>query len=700
MTLSTILSSASSGLLTSQTQLRVVSDNIANVNTPGYARKQVDQGSVSLSTMGGGVSVGRIDRAVDQFLQQAGLQAAGQVGRAGVISDFLDRAQSAFGDPTAANGYFNQLDQIFSAFSASSQDAASTVSRNQALSAISNFLDQSSAISSQLTALSQESDKRISDNVNKLNDLLGQISNLNTTIIRDSVNGGDTTGAENSQAQLIDQLSSMMDIQISRRADQSLDVRGGGGELLVGRAGPAAVSYLTTGSAPGQLQVTTANGSPRPLVPVDGLIKGLIDLRNKEIPSIGTQLGEYVTRAADEINRAHNAATAVPPPNTLAGRNTGIDIATSVTGFTGKTTVAVVDSAGTMQTRVDIDFSAGTMIVDGGAATAFVPSNFLTTLNAALGANGTATFANGALTLQASAGNGISIADDPTTPSAKAGRGFSQFYGLNDLITSNRFPYPATGLSLSDANGFNAGGVISLRVQDPSGANLRDSAVSVPFGGTVDDLITALNDPATGVGLYGTYSLDSQGRMSFAPNNPGVTVSVISDSSQTAAGGASATALFGLDDTVRAARASQFSIRGDIAADSTKLSLAQLDLTATAGQSALSIGDGRGALLLGAAGDAIATFDPAGSLGQVSATLAQYGSQFSGAVAQKATAAESTKGNAQAVATEAAGRRSSVEGVNLDEELIKLTTYQQSYNASARLITAVKDMFDTLINMV
>ena len=36
----------------------------------------------------------------------------------------------------------------------------------------------------------------------------------------------------------------------------------------------------------------------------------------------------------------------------------------------------------------------------------------------------------------------------------------------------------------------------------------------------------------------------------------------------------------------------------------------------------------------------------------------------------------------------------------MDQELINLTTYQQAYNASARLITAAKDMMDTLLQTV
>jgi len=51
------------------------------------------------------------------------------------------------------------------------------------------------------------------------------------------------------------------------------------------------------------------------------------------------------------------------------------------------------------------------------------------------------------------------------------------------------------------------------------------------------------------------------------------------------------------------------------------------------------------------------------------------------------------------VQTEAQSRQQSVEGVNLDQELVNLTTYQQAYSASSRLITATNDMFTALMNM-
>ncbi|MGZ6019674.1 MAG: flagellar basal body rod C-terminal domain-containing protein, partial [Phenylobacterium sp.] len=39
----------------------------------------------------------------------------------------------------------------------------------------------------------------------------------------------------------------------------------------------------------------------------------------------------------------------------------------------------------------------------------------------------------------------------------------------------------------------------------------------------------------------------------------------------------------------------------------------------------------------------------------------------------------------------------SVEGVNIDQELVNLTTFQQAYSANARMIQATKDVFDALI---
>ena len=69
-------------------------------------------------------------------------------------------------------------------------------------------------------------------------------------------------------------------------------------------------------------------------------------------------------------------------------------------------------------------------------------------------------------------------------------------------------------------------------------------------------------------------------------------------------------------------------------------------------------------------------------------------------VGRDAATASSQATSATAVQTEADARRQSVEGVNIDEELINLTTYQQAYTANARMIQATKDMFDVLSGLI
>ena len=512
MTLNSIMATATSGMSVAQTGLGAVSDNIANVNTPGYVRKIVDQSSLVSQGAGVGVSVAQIRRAADQYLQSASLSASSSSGAAGAIADLLDQAQSAFGDPSSNTSYFNQLNSVFSAFTAASNNPASNLSRSQAMDQVTSFLDGTKRISASLQALSQQADTRINSDVEQVNQLLSQIDGLNTDITRSLSNGADATGSIDSQSQLVDKLSSLMDIKVQARTGGGVILRTGTGALLAGDGGgPASLAYLPSGSGLGKITLTQSGAAASSSVTIgSGELRGLLDVRDTQLPAIQDQLGEFASKTADAINQAHNSASAVPPPALLTGRNTGLDLPTAVSGFAGKTTLAVVDASGQLQRRIDIDFTAGTISVNGGAGAAFTPANFLTNLNTALAPAGTAGFSNGALSLSATvAGTGISIADDPTTPSLKAGRGFSQFFGLNDLITTSGISNYATGLKATDPNGFTPGDTITLRLSDPSGLAIRDVTVAVPPAGspTVQDLINSLNAPVGGVGQYGTRSV-------------------------------------------------------------------------------------------------------------------------------------------------------------------------------------------------
>ncbi|RRN65086.1 flagellar hook-associated protein FlgK [Caulobacter sp. 602-1] len=702
MSLNAIMNTATSGMMAAQTGLRVTSDNIANVNTTGYVRKTISQSNLLSNGMGVGVSIDAIKRATDRFLQSASLNAASDSGRTSVVSDTLNRAQQLFGDPSGDTSFFSTLDDIFSAFSSAQDDPSSSLLRTQALTRMDDFLSESSRITSSLSKLGKDADTRISADVDRVNDLLSQIDGLNTDITRAKVAGADATGAENVQSGLIDELSKLMNVQVTPRQLGGVYVRSTEGLPLAGD-GAAKMTYQTSATATGYLTVQLANGSvqPTPLNITSGEIKGLLDVRNTELVNLSDQLGEFTSRAAEELNRAANAASSVPAPTSLTGRDTGLDDTAAMTGFTGKTTIALTDSSGVIQRRIDIDFDSGTMSIDGGAGPTFNPSDFTAQLNTAMGGMGAAGFSGGALTLTGNGGLGVAIQDDATSPSNKAGKGFSHYFGLNDIIRTNGYSPYETGLTATDPNGFTSGSM-TIRLTDVEGGRIRDIVVDPPVGGTMQDMLDALNSRASGVGLYGQFSLNAKGQINFQSNGATpVTMSVQADTTQRGVGGPSASQLFGIGPAERSTRGEKFFVNQAMNENPKLLPLAQLDLTqAVGGNPALAVGDGRGALALAKAGDNTAGFSAAGDASAVNMSVNRYASDFSGAIARKSATAASRKDAADAVSSEVDSQRQSEEGVNLDEELINLTTYQQAFNASARLIQATKDMFDVLTGIL
>jgi flagellar hook-associated protein 1 FlgK len=702
MSLNAIMNTATSGMMAAQTGLRVTSDNIANVNTKGYVRKTIAQSNLLSNGMGVGVSIDAIKRATDRFLQSASLNASSDSGKASVLATTLNSAQQLFGDPSGETSFFTTLDDVFAAFSTAQDDPSSALMRTQALTRIDDFLSESSRITASLSKLGKDADTRISGDVDRVNDLLKQVDALNTDITRAKVAGADATGAENVQSGLVDELAKLMNVQISPRQLGGVYVRSTEGLPLAGD-GAAKLTYQTSATATGYLTVQVANGSvsPTPLNITSGEIKGLMDARNIELVNISDQLGEFTTRAAEEINRAANAASSVPAPTNLIGRDTGLDEAQAFTGFTGKTTVALTDSSGVIQRRIDIDFDAGTMSVNGGGGPSFNAFDFMAQLNTALGGQGGAGFSNGALNISGNGGLGVAIQDDATNPSTKAGKGFSHYFGLNDIIRTDSYSPYETGLTAGDPNGFTSGSM-TIRLTDVEGGRIRDIVVAPPIGGSMQDMLNALNSRASGAGLYGQFMLSSRGQISFTSNSTTpVAMSVVTDTTERGVGGPSASQLFGLGPAERSTRGERFHLNKAMDDDPKLLPFAKLDLTQTVGGlPALAIGDGRGALALAKSNDTTANFSAAGDAGSATTSLTRYAADFSGSVARKAATAESRRDAADAVSGEVDSQRQSEEGVNLDEELINLTTYQQAFNASARLIQATKDMFDVLTGIL
>ncbi|HEY1630304.1 MAG TPA: flagellar hook-associated protein FlgK [Rhizomicrobium sp.] len=708
MALNGILSSALTALQTNSAALRVVSGNVANINTQGYDRRVVNMQAQVVGGQLTGVDIADVQRVADQFLNQEVLSSNSASSQYSTQSNIYDQLNGLLGQPGDGTSLTSQLSNVFSALASASLSPSSSASQQGALSSFQNLASTISGLSTSIGTLQTQVDQQVSSSIGTVNNLIQQIYSLNQQVTTATASGDQSSGLLDQRDQALQSLSQYMGVKTSTAANGQMTVMTNDGMSLVGDS-YAQLSYPggSTNGTYGNIQVSNINpatgaviGTPAALDPHldSGSLKGLIDTRDGALGSLQQELGAFARQTALAFNAQNNANSSVPAPSEMEGSDTGL-VAGDALNFTGKTTVAVADANGNLVSRVDVDFSAGTLSVDGGAPTAIggTVGSFVSALNGALGSNGTASFANGALSISANGGNGMVVQDDAATPSSRAGTGFSQFFGLNDLFSTGAPSIGATGLSAGDAGNFAAGGTMSFVFKGADGAIAKQASVTVGAGDSIGAIVGKLNTAFAG---QAAFSLGSDGSLKMTPGNPSNQLTVTSDTTVRGNTGMSFTTLFGLGNQQATALAQGFSVAPDATPSSLAFAQASLTPTTVAGDSILGSGDARGLLALQNVGNMQASFAKAGNLSAQTASLSSYAGSFYQDAATQSAAASSNATTESDRLSEAQSRQSSTSGVNLDEELSNMMVYQQAYAAGARMLNVVQQLYDTLFQAV
>ncbi len=702
------MSSALSALQTNQAALRVVANNISNMNTADYARRVVDLETKQANGDLAGVDIAGIRRVVDQFLSQEATSANSSAAFYDVQSSVFDQINAVLGSPGDGTALTSKLDDIFTALGQAALSPTTSSSQNSVVSSLQDLASSISSMSDSLAGITVQTDSQLSTSVDSANSLIKQVYNLNVQIKQALAAGSDDTAFYDQRDAALNSLAQLIDIRSVQQSDGSTMVSTQDGVNLVGDT-YAQLSYTssTDGSSQpitiqdinpqtGQLSGTAKNLDSHL---TGGKIKGLIEMRDTTIADLKNELGSFAQGVALAFNEVSNSNSAYPPPETLSGRNTGLIAADSL-NFTGKTTIAVTDSSGVLQHQIDVDFDAGTVSVDGGASTSFADNigDFTSKLNTALGSvGGSATFADGQLTLSSSSGEGIVVSDtDASAPSSRAGTGFSQFFGLNDLFRTSVPSILDTGVSGSDNCGIAADGVISLSLKGPDGEIAASADVTVTTGMTFDQVVTALNGALNG---YATVSLNSDGSISTSVSSscPGYELQVSGDTTARGTTGVSLTDLFGLGANKTALLASGFSVNSAIAGDSSRVPFAQPDFSTS---QIVGAGDSTGLLALQDLATSSQAFVKAGNLSAQTTSLGNYAAAFYQDIATRSSDASTNQQIQDDRLTEAQTRLSNLSGVSLDEELSNMMIYQQAYGAAARVLTVTSQLYDTLLQIL
>lgn len=294
-----LLGNGLSGLLASQHTLNVTSQNIANVNTPGYSRQEAllaargDNNPGRLNP-GYGVEVTQIRRIADEYQSASLWRTSSLHGFDQQRQTLLEQAEDILA--ADALSVSRGLDEFFAALNASAEAPQSIASRQQVLSSATALADRYNELSNNLGLQQVQIDEQSQALTDTVNSHARSLAQLNSAITDVQAKGGNTAQLEDQRDLLVQELAGLMDVRAQRYPDGRMDVTLPAGEPLV-LGGQAGTLTLTDGeltlSRGGQSFATRAPG---------GQLGALLTYRSQDLAAMQASLNQQASNLADQIN--------------------------------------------------------------------------------------------------------------------------------------------------------------------------------------------------------------------------------------------------------------------------------------------------------------------------------------------------------------------------------------------------------------
>jgi flagellar hook-associated protein 1 len=304
------LSIALSALSVSQQALATTSNNVANANTPGYSREvadleagaPVDEGLFSYGT---GVLLRKIESVRDPILEIQLNQETQQQSKLNTALTQLQQLQTQFGSATSGIGadisnFFNSLQQL-------SPDPSNLALRQGVLTAAGNLATDFNTTAQNLQTQRGNVDLDVVQSVDEVNTLSGQIANINQQISNLQSANQDPSTLIDTRTSLIRQLSGLIDVSViptGSATNPSITLATSNGTTLVSGAQSFALSNQL-GSDGVQHVLSGTNDITTSLT--GGTLAGLIQIRDQEIPGLGSKLDQLASGLATALNTANQS---------------------------------------------------------------------------------------------------------------------------------------------------------------------------------------------------------------------------------------------------------------------------------------------------------------------------------------------------------------------------------------------------------
>jgi flagellar hook-associated protein 1 FlgK len=661
---SDLLSIGASGVLAQQKMLSTTSNNIANVSTAGYIRQST---VLTANTNGLGVGDSTTRRLYDTYAQAQVWTDTSSYKKAQTSYDVLSQLDTYLSD--TSTGLTNSIDSVFSALQSANSSPSNATYRQSMLTSLSSTTSAISTVSNQLSSLYETVNSNISSTVDDVNSMLTSLSDLNAQILKSPSADDDGTRANllDQRDQLITSLSEKLDIKVLPQDNGTTQVNLISGEPLVlpGNANAATLSVVegdpNAKNTSLQLKLGTVSlGLSNSAL--GGTIGGYFSARDT-IETTQKQVGQLSLAFSDAMNTQNKLGMTL-------NNEIGSDVFSmssinglpySGTSSTATVTASIAAGSGSNLTPNDFEVSYSALyglsisLIDGDKKTQVYNDSISS-------GSGTVNLSEYGLNFDVSSmTDGDKFLIQPTLNAASSTQ-------INNITQEDLALASPLKVSASSDNY----GTATVALNSMSNTSAIDTTTTPPTIDANAPSRVVIND----AGEYELYSASSSTPIAtLTPSNTFNGANIIA-----AAYGSTGTTYpgfeFSISGTVKPGDEFNISFNTNGFSDNTNgLALANLSSKDLVRNGISSSTDNK------------KTINEA-----YNSTVASVGSTVS-SLKTLSTAANAKLTQSQSV-------YESVAGVSLDEEAANLIRYQQAYAASAKVITAAKETFDTLLGAV
>ncbi|MGV1100155.1 flagellar hook-associated protein FlgK [Thiovibrio sp. JS02] len=214
--ISHVLSIAKEALLTHQLSVQVSSNNIANVDTPGYTRQSLELSThqatpVGAGMLGGGVTGTEILRKYDQFMVQRLISQQSLLGNLQAQQESMRLVETVFNEAPglAINDLMNQF---WTSWQALSDNPELPATRQSVVQSAQLIVDQLHSMSAEMAQAKFDIGVSLDTAIEDVNSIVSQIATLNVQIAGQESGGHEANDLRDRRDVLLKDLSDLVDI--------------------------------------------------------------------------------------------------------------------------------------------------------------------------------------------------------------------------------------------------------------------------------------------------------------------------------------------------------------------------------------------------------------------------------------------------------------------------------------------------------